>query len=177
MRTSEERVLEFHKALGHPIAAKPGPISAERLALRMTLIAEEVTELLCAMTGQSQGREEMYQHEMLCMVKHMMAHKREPDLVGIADGACDSHVVISGTCIEFGIPEDACYEEVHRSNMAKKGGPIRADGKSLKPEGWKPPDLEGVLNGALEGFGCHRLSGAPDFFNIHAIVPKETPCG
>lgn len=30
--------------------------------------------------------------------------------------------------------------------MAKLGGPRRADGKVMKPIGWRPPDIEGVLN-------------------------------
>jgi predicted HAD superfamily Cof-like phosphohydrolase len=29
--------------------------------------------------------------------------------------------------------------------MAKASGPRRADGKVLKPEGWTPPDIVGVL--------------------------------
>jgi predicted HAD superfamily Cof-like phosphohydrolase len=40
------------------------------------------------------------------------------------------------------------FEEVHRSNMAKlvDGKPLkRADGKVIKPEGWTPPDIEGVI--------------------------------
>ena len=30
---------------------------------------------------------------------------------------------------------------IHKSNMAKKGGGKRGDGKSLKPKGWEPPDI------------------------------------
>lgn len=33
------------------------------------------------------------------------------------------------------------FEEVHRTNMAKLGGPRRADGKQLKPADWKPPRI------------------------------------
>jgi predicted HAD superfamily Cof-like phosphohydrolase len=33
------------------------------------------------------------------------------------------------------------FAEIHRSNMNKLNGPKRADGKQLKPEGWKPPDI------------------------------------
>jgi hypothetical protein len=29
--------------------------------------------------------------------------------------------------------------------MAKEGGPVREDGKVLKPEGWLPPDLHSVF--------------------------------
>ena len=33
------------------------------------------------------------------------------------------------------------FEEVHRTNMLKLTGPVREDGKRLKPEGWKPPRI------------------------------------
>jgi predicted HAD superfamily Cof-like phosphohydrolase len=37
--------------------------------------------------------------------------------------------------------------EVHRANMHKTDGPRRADGKQLKPEGWRPADVRAVLAG------------------------------
>lgn len=40
----------------------------------------------------------------------------------------------------YEIPLDRFWEEVQRANMAKVGGPIRADGKRLKPPGWRGPD-------------------------------------
>jgi predicted HAD superfamily Cof-like phosphohydrolase len=40
---------------------------------------------------------------------------------------------------------DAVYAEVHASNMSKVGGPIRADGKVLKGNGYRLPDLSRVL--------------------------------
>jgi predicted HAD superfamily Cof-like phosphohydrolase len=42
-------------------------------------------------------------------------------------------------------PEGWTPHEVHRANMAKAGGPKRADGKHMKPEGWTPPDVAGEL--------------------------------
>lgn len=33
------------------------------------------------------------------------------------------------------------FKEVHRTNMLKTSGPIREDGKRMKPPGWKPPRL------------------------------------
>lgn len=37
------------------------------------------------------------------------------------------------------------YEEVHKTNMAKLGGPKREDGKQLKPPGWQPPRIAEIL--------------------------------
>lgn len=46
----------------------------------------------------------------------------------------------------MGIDLTPFFFEVHRTNMHKVGGPVRADGKGLKPEGWKPPRIESMYN-------------------------------
>lgn len=67
------------------------------------------------------------------------------DLIGAIDGFCDLLCVIYGAAAEFGVDLEPFWDEVHRTNMAKAGGPVRADGKRLKPSGWTPPNLERVL--------------------------------
>ena len=67
------------------------------------------------------------------------------DLVGALDGLCDLLAVTYGTAAEFGVDLAPFWDEVHRSNMAKAGGPVRDDGKALKPVGWTAPDIAGVL--------------------------------
>ena len=55
---------------------------------------------------------------------------------------------------ELGLPLQALWDEVQRSNMAKAvlqpDGSFkvvrRADGKILKPEGWTPPDIEDMVD-------------------------------
>jgi predicted HAD superfamily Cof-like phosphohydrolase len=70
---------------------------------------------------------------------------REGDLVGAIDGMCDLLCVVYGTASEWGLDLAPFWREVHRSNMAKAGGPVRADGKRLKPAGWTAPDLRPIL--------------------------------
>lgn len=67
------------------------------------------------------------------------------DLVEVADGLADVIYIALGCAIECGINLSSVFAEVHRSNLAKEGGPIREDGKRLKPPGWQPPDVAGVL--------------------------------
>jgi predicted HAD superfamily Cof-like phosphohydrolase len=50
----------------------------------------------------------------------------------------------------FNVPIRPFWNEVHRSNLSKTGGAIRADGKRLKPPGWTPPNLGRVY---LELYG------------------------
>lgn len=112
-------ILEFADKFGHYIEAHPCIPPEKVKVLRKNLIKEETEELLKAI--------------------------EEDDLEGIADGAADSIVVILGTLIAYGIVFQSVWDEVHRTNMAKVGGATREDGKSLKPEGWQPPDIKSIL--------------------------------
>lgn len=109
-------VEEFHRALGIPVGDTP---ALRRPKLRAELIREEAAETVAAI---EQG-----------------------DLVGALDGLCDLLCVVYGAAAEFGVDLAPFWDEVHRSNLAKVGGPERADGKKLKPPGWTPPDIAGVL--------------------------------
>jgi predicted HAD superfamily Cof-like phosphohydrolase len=71
---------------------------------------------------------------------------RDGDLVGAIDGMCDLLCVVYGSAAEFGVDLAPFWDEVHRTNMAKAGGPIRDDGKRLKPPDWQPPDIAGILD-------------------------------
>jgi predicted HAD superfamily Cof-like phosphohydrolase len=92
--------------------------------LRWNLVAEEIAETFKAL--------------------------KEDDLVELADGLADSIVVLIGLAVTYGIDLRPVWDEVHFSNLAKKGGPIRADGKRLKPEGWKPPDIKSIIDNQIK---------------------------
>jgi predicted HAD superfamily Cof-like phosphohydrolase len=70
---------------------------------------------------------------------------RAGDVVGTIDALCDLLYVTYGAAVSLGIDIEPFFGEVHRSNMAKRGGSRRADGKWLKPAGWQPPDLQRIL--------------------------------
>lgn len=126
MKTLLNDVAGFHQACDLPVLAKPQFVP-ERAALRSALLAEECQETVDAIAA--------------------------GDMVEIADGLADVIYVAVGTALEFGIPLERVWAEVHRSNMAKvdpvTGKAVkRADGKVIKPEGWTPPDVAGVLTDA-----------------------------
>lgn len=114
-------VFNFHKKFC-PDQTNSMPIvpNDDRLVgLRQDLIREESAELLSALDA--------------------------GDLAEIADASADLIYVILGTCVYYGIDLRPVWDEVQRTNMAKEGGPTRADGKILKPEGWTPPDITRIL--------------------------------
>jgi predicted HAD superfamily Cof-like phosphohydrolase len=113
-------VQAFHEKFGCMIGEDgPAAPDADTAALRMRLIAEEHDEL-------------------------KEAHAAG-DIPGVADALTDMIYVILGTSIAYGIDLRPVWDEVQRANIAKTGGGTRDDGKILKPEGWTPPDIDGVL--------------------------------
>lgn len=139
-------ILEFHKAMcPEQINEKPTfnctKKEIEILMLRASLIEEETDEMLEAiynLRSLAKGELEHLDKKGVITVESL--------LTDIADGAVDSIVVIIGTLISLGISFDEIWREVHKTNMAKINGPVREDGKRLKPEGWVPPDIKGILS-------------------------------
>lgn len=123
MKTMFEMVRDFHEAFGQRIGRRPSLPDMNERSLRMKLLQEEMREY-CEAEG-------------------------DDNLIEIADALADIIYIACGTAVSYGIPLDELYQEVHRSNMAKLvDGKVlrRDDGKVIKPEGWTPPDIEGILN-------------------------------
>lgn len=138
MHKPQKQVEKFHKVFDMPIQKKKIVIP-ERNQLRADLIIEEAVETAEALTGRKvQWR--FYGHP----------DPKQINLVKTLDGLCDILVVTYGCGVEMGADLEPYFDEVHRSNMDKVGGPVRADGKQLKPKGWKKPDINKLLK---EGVG------------------------
>lgn len=131
-------VADFHKLTGLPILNKPTIPAADRVELRWNLVNEEVNnELKPAIDAD--------------------------DLVGIGDAIVDSIYVLIGMALEYGLPLPMLWQAVQNANMSKADpvtGEIkrREDGKILKPEGWKPPDVAGIIEHATK-YGSWMAAG------------------
>ena len=112
-------VKAFMFLMGQEIPASPQWPANDVVDMRLDLIEEEYAELLDGVTSKS--------------------------LAETADAIIDLVYVALGFGHTLGLPMDELWDEVHRSNMAKAGGPRREDGKILKPEGWQPPNITRVL--------------------------------
>lgn len=146
-------VAKFHSLFKLPVVAEPAIPSVDRIALRISLLEEELNELRTAI--------------------------RDNDLVEVADAFADLQYVLSGAILEFGLGGKFkdIFDEVQRSNMSKtcktleeaeltqkyyrdkrgmesfieKSGNEylvyrKIDGKVLKSINYSPPDIEGILN-------------------------------
>ncbi len=118
MDDSQAMVREFHLACG---LGAPARTTLDQFpgALRVRLVEEEAAEFARAVEA--------------------------GDLVAMVDALCDLLYVTYGAAVALGVDLEPHFAEVHRSNMAKRGGPVRGDGKQLKPGGWQPPRLAAIL--------------------------------
>lgn len=123
-----DMVKEFHQVYGLELRDKPRFDSNEVMLklLRTTLMREELAEV-----------EEAMDYD---------------DIGNVAKELADLLYVVYGTAASFGIPIDAVFAEVHRSNMSKlgeDGKPIyRDDGKVLKGPGYFQADVHKILQEA-----------------------------
>ena len=112
-----ERVKRFHKTFGLNISEKPKRFLSQNVyANRMRLILEELSEYSEAVARR--------------------------DLPDIADALADLLYVVFGACVEHGLPMDKIFREVDESNMTKTGGHFDDAGKFIKPDSYKPVNLE-----------------------------------
>lgn len=147
MRNSFERVEEFHRVFGHPVASTPVIPDDDRLTLRLALILEEAIELADALGFATDDIKDSADY-MLNKIGPRV-YEDDIDIVAVADALGDLEYVVNGAALEYGIDLPKVVAEIHRSNMTKlgpDGKPIyREDGKILKGEGYETPDLEKVL--------------------------------
>lgn len=146
MTEIRDQVIEFHRAMDQPVLNAPRVPSDERVRFRLRFVAEEFFELLDACLKDDGGvwkpTLELIKSDLEDVIDH--AHIGV-DLPAVADALADIDYVVEGTRLEFGIDGGPVAAEVHRANMQKASGEVRADGKRLKPEGFREPDIEGVL--------------------------------
>lgn len=139
IHVAQQDVEEFHRVvLGR---LDPETPAIRRPALRAAVILEEAIETYEAITG----------GKVTWSYEGPPAEEMKGDLIAAIDGLCDLLYVTYGTAAEFGFDIDPFWREVHRSNRAKAGGRVREDGKQLKPPGWTPPDIAGVLQLVTQG--------------------------
>jgi len=128
--------------MGIPYSTIPTRPSRDVICLRADLLVEETIETLEAM-GAYPG--EIARLKLAASAAINSIETSAFNMVKVADGLADVDYINEGTRLTFGIHGEPVEREVHRTNMAKRGGPVRADGKRLKPEGWTPPDIRGIL--------------------------------
>ena len=135
---NSEKVRAFHDGVGYVYPTTPTVPAPELLALREALIDEEYAEVKEAIAELRERAE-------------APAGAGPLDLTDLASELVDLLYVTYGALAAIGVPTEEVFGAIHDANMAKLTGPRRADGKQLKPEGWQPADVRGVLAASLDG--------------------------
>ncbi|WP_420628142.1 hypothetical protein [Candidatus Leptofilum sp.] len=136
--TNAQKIVEFHNAVGAPVPEKPRVPPLDILKLRQKLLQEEFDEASEAL-------------ERLTAVLQSNNPAQPTDVTDWVHELADLLYVTYGAILACGINPDPIFAEVHRANLSKAGGPRRADGKILKPPGWQPADVHGVIENQVNG--------------------------
>jgi len=140
-------VRQFMAIAGQAIPERPQWPDQETMDLRVRLESEEFTERMEALgygINLFVNRVDIPNISQSIFRAVVPAQIVKRNLPASADGAIDLIYVLIGSLLAMGIDMWPLWDEVQRANMAKLGGPV-VDGKLMKPEGWQPPDIEGLL--------------------------------
>lgn len=152
-KTTFEQVKEFHNKFGHAVEEFTSSPDADTINLRLSLILEEVTELIEAF-GNSDSKNIAHALSMINaghdIIKNLDEEDYETDIVEVADALGDIKYVVDGAALVCGIPLDKVSAEIHRSNMSKLGadGKVVYDnrGKVQKGPNYFKPNIISQLN-------------------------------
>jgi NTP pyrophosphatase (non-canonical NTP hydrolase) len=133
-----DAVADFHHKHGIKLGDYGDPWPND-WRLRLSLIGEEFNELADALVALDDT--------------YGVGMGVDSRLADVAKELTDLLYVVVGTFEAWGLDMEACFGEVHASNMSKQPGAKRGDGKVLKGEGYKPADMVKVLRNQVLMWG------------------------
>lgn len=152
MQSNYEAVKEFtEQSTNKPSPNIPCKMTKEEVMFIVKMVLSEMTELCQTVTDSNDDAVDMM---VKCIGVDPSKHKKyENDVEIIADQAdamVDAWYYMLNAASKKGMDLSALFEVVHKANMDKrdpKTGKFirRADGKILKPKGWKPADVVGEI--------------------------------
>ncbi len=133
----QERVEQLMYQAGQAVPQKPEIPVLDVRKLRAKLILEESLETIRGLGFDVKPG----QDGLECVAGP------EPDIIEIVDGCADVSVVTIGTLSAFGVKDDPILAAVDANNLGTfgPGSFRREDGKWMKPPGYKPADIMGLL--------------------------------
>lgn len=152
MKRSEhqQRVDRFMALAGQELPDRPKIPLTQVRALRARLIFEEAIELI-----EELGFDVVFEPDSSVVISEeakkigvgsraIFIDRKEPiKLSKVAKEGADLSVVLTGTFSAFGLSDEIIIEAVDQNNLDKfgPGHSFRADGKLIKPPGFKGPDF------------------------------------
>lgn len=150
----EKEVREFHKKHGFLLDERLANHCNESSKSALEYLAEklevQVRSVKMSAFGSSRtGDERLYRvYLMLEELQEVVEALAQNDEVLLADALGDLKYVTVGTDITYGIPGQAVFDEIHKSNMTKIERDITTNHRMRdKGPDYVPPDIAKVLKG------------------------------
>lgn len=140
-----DNARDFHRKMRAPISGVPrllpgNATTAGEVAARLNAFADETRASAVDSGDVLIARAAMAMEEL---AEWLTAHERS-DLFAAADAWADRAYVLFSDAVAAGLPAEALFDEVHRSNMTKEPSPF-GDGKAIKGASFEPPILTDIL--------------------------------
>ena len=147
-----EAVKEFTEgASGTPCPTNPQPMNKQQVQFLVRMVLSEIVELCQTVTDSYDEAEHMVYNCLGSDPSKQPEYKNDIDIIADqADAMVDAWYYMLNASCKNGIDLSKVFDEVHKANMNKRD-PItnqfirRADGKVLKPPGWKPANIRNVV--------------------------------
>ena len=148
------KVKQFtEEALGSECPKTPRALSYDQVMFLTRMVVSELDELVATVTS-NEDEKEAFMQQALSTRDLCSQHRYDDDLHLIAaqgDALVDAWYYSLNVASKHGINLSKIFDEVHDANMRKRNpttGKFErrpSDNKVLKPEGWTPPNVEGVI--------------------------------
>lgn len=150
MKNQIEQVRDFHRQIGAAVAESPRLLSHDREVA--THMAGMVRALQASIDRRAGADDDLAKRTLMALeelAEWVEAHVAG-DLTAAADAWADRSYLLFGDAVATGLPVEAVFEAVHRSNMTKSTA-NPATGKAIKSEGYLSPaiDIPGTVDGAV----------------------------
>eukprot|EP00746_Dinoflagellata_sp_MGD_P160456 gnl/MRDRNA2_/MRDRNA2_87223_c0_seq1.p1 gnl/MRDRNA2_/MRDRNA2_87223_c0~~gnl/MRDRNA2_/MRDRNA2_87223_c0_seq1.p1 ORF type:complete len:375 (-),score=103.96 gnl/MRDRNA2_/MRDRNA2_87223_c0_seq1:255-1379(-) len=171
-QTPAEAVREFTFEAGQPTPERPELMTDDEVQFISKMILDETLELWATLKAPEESKAALIDliQQAKPLPKEMYSSDQQGlinQIAGQADALVDIEYYMLNCAAKKGFNMSSIFGVVHAANMAKRNPETgrfekRADGKVIKPPGWKPPDVEGELGRQfVEGAWPRSPQGTP----------------
>ena len=157
-KTHTEFVREFtQESLGTTLPTTPTKMSKDEVKFIVRMVLSEMMELCTTVTPTVQDALDLFDDCVGTTDKPKPFHpetKSDAEIMAEQyDSFVDAWYYMLNTAVKKGVDLDSIFHVVHDANMAKRfpDGTFhrREDGKVVKPDGWKEPNIVGEIERQL----------------------------